>query len=79
MDCFDSIFYGIFYCKLYECFSLSDTNVLIGLMISLFIAVPALRVRRTINVMGTAVQNGRRFFLLLGKKVLLYSKVKFSY
>ena len=36
MDCFDCIFYGIFYCRSYGQFSLSDTNVLTRFMISLF-------------------------------------------
>ena len=72
MDCVDCMFYGLFYCRLYERFSLFDTNVLTGFMISLFLAAPAPRVRRARKLMGTSLQHGLRF----GKSTFLYgSKV----
>ena len=79
MDCVDCIFYGLFYCRLYERFSLFDTNVLTGFMISLFLAAPAPRVRRARKLMGTSLQHGLRSFSLVLEKVLFYTEVKFSY
>ena len=79
MDCVDCIFYGLFYCRLYERFSLFDTNVPTGFMISLFLAAPAPRVRRARKLMGTSLQHGLRFFSLVLEKVLFYTEVKFSY
>ena len=79
MDCVDCMFYGLFYCRLYERFSLFDTNVLTGFMISLFLAAPAPRVRTARKLMGTSLQHGLRFFSLVLEKVLFYTEVKFSY
>ena len=46
-------------------------------MISLFLAAPALRVRRASNLMGTSVRDGLRFFLLFGKKYYFIEKLTF--
>ena len=58
-------------------FSLFDTNVLTGSMISLFAAAPAPKVRRERNLMGISVRNGLRFFLLFGKKYYFMQKLSF--
>ena len=58
-------------------FSQFDANFLTGFMISLFLAAPALRVRRASNLMGTSVRDGLRFFLLLGKKYYFIEKLTF--
>ena len=59
-----------------EQFSLFDTNtdVLTGLVISLFLAAPAPRVR---DLMGASVRNGLRFFLLFGKMYFFIQKSSF--
>ena len=67
MDCFNRIIY----CRLYGRFNLFDMNVLTGFMISVFLAAPASRVRRPRNLMSS--------LFCLGKKVLFYTEVKFSY
>ena len=58
-------------------FSQFDANFLTGFMISLFLAAPALRVRRASNLMGTSVRDGLRFFLLFGKKYYFIEKLTF--
>ena len=58
-------------------FSQFDANILTGFMISLFLAAPALRVRRAWNLMGTSVRDGLRFFLLFGKKYYFIEKLTF--
>ena len=55
----------------------TNTNVLTGLMISLFLPAPAPRVRRSWDLMGTSVRNGLRFFLLFGKKYFFIQKSSF--
>ena len=71
----------MFWLYIYICeqFSLFDTNtnVLTGLMISLFLAAPAPRVWRAWDLMGTSVRNGLRFFLLFGKKYFFIQKSSF--
>ena len=56
-------------------FSQFDANILTGFMISLFLAAPALRVRRAWNLMGTSVRDGLRFFLLFGKTYYFIEKL----
>ena len=41
------------------------------------VAAPGPRVRRAWNLMGTSVRNGRRFFLLFGKKYYFIDKLCF--
>ena len=77
MNCFDCIFYGIFYYRLYRRTDLSDSNFLTGFMISLFLAAPDPRLRRVRNLTRTSVQNGIRFFLLFGKKYCFIQKLSF--
>ena len=79
MDCFDCIFFRILYCRFKERFSLSGTNDFIGFMIFLFLAAPTPKAQKESNLMGRPVRNGLSFFPLLGKKVLFYAEVKFSY
>ena len=45
----------------------------------LFLAAPALRVRKAWNLMGTLVRNGQQFFILFGRKYYFIQKLKFSY
>ena len=45
----------------------------------LFLAAPALRVRRAWNLMGISVWTGQEFFILFGKKYYFIQKLKFSY
>ena len=73
IECFDCYIYIHGRCSLF------NTNALTGFMISLFLAAPALTVRRAWNLMGTSVRNGIRFFLLFRKKYSFIQKLKFSY
>ena len=73
MDCFDCIFIST------EDLALFYINFLTGLMISVFLAAPAQRVRRTWNLMEKSVQNELKFFILLWKKYYFIQKLKFSY
>ena len=79
LSCLWTINYGLLwlYTYIHERFSLFDTstNVLTGFMISLFLAAPALRVRRAWNLMGKSVWNRIRFFLLLGIKYYFIEKL----
>ena len=77
MDCFDCIFYGTPYYRLYRRIGLSDSNVLTGFIIYLFVATLDPRVRRARNLTRTSVQNGIRFFLLFGKKYCFIQKLRF--
>ena len=43
----------------------------------LFLAAPALRVRKAWNLMGTSVRNGQQFFILFGRKYYFIQKLKF--
>ena len=72
-DCFDCIFY------IHKQFSLFDTNtnVLTGFMISVFLAATAPRVRSAWNLTGTSVRNELRFFLLFGKKCYFIEMLNF--
>ena len=45
----------------------------------LFVAAPALSVRRTWNLMGTSVRNGQQLFILFRRKYYFIQKLKFSY
>ena len=77
MDYSDCIFYGIFHCRLYGQFSLSDTYVLTGFTISRFLAAPASRVQKSRDLMRTSVWNGLNVFLLFGKKYYFIQKLSF--
>ena len=69
MDCFD--------CIVKSTFSLFDTNVLTGFMISLLVPLPAPSVRKARKLIGKSVQNGLRFFLLFWKKYFFIQKLNF--
>ena len=71
MDCFDCIFSYI-----HGRFSLFNTNVRTGFMISLFLVAPALRLRRAKNVFATSVRNKLRFLSFFFEGVL-FSKLSF--
>ena len=68
--------YGFFwlYIHIHDQFSLfcANANVLTGFMISLFLEVPAQRVRGAWKLMGASVRNGLSFFLLFGKKYYFF-------
>ena len=76
-----TIDYGLFwlYIHIHKRFSLfnTNTNVLTGFMISLFLAAPVPKVRRAWNLMWTSVRNGIRFFLLFGKQNYFIQKLSF--
>ena len=74
-----TIDYGLLWLYIYihVQFSLFDTSVLIGFMISLFLATLPPRVQRAWNLMGTSVRNGLRFFLLFAKKYCFKLKLSF--
>ena len=67
------------YIYIHEQFSLFDTNtsVLTGFMISLFLTAPAARVKRAWDLKRTSVRNGLRFFLLFGRKYFFIQKSSF--
>ena len=67
------------YSYIREEFSKSDTNtnVLTGLMISLYLAASAPKVQRAWNLMGKSVWNRPTFFLLLGKKYFFIENSSF--
>ena len=69
MDCFD--------CIVKSTFSLFDTNVLTGFVISLLVALPAPSIRKARKLIGKSVQNGLRFFLLFWKKYFFTQKLNF--
>ena len=72
IDCFDCIF-----------ISTEDlayfTSIFSVFIISLFLAAPALRVRREWNLMEISVQNEQKFFTLFGGKCYFIQKLRFSY
>ena len=73
MDCFDCIFISTEDLAYFiSIFSLVSWFVL-------FLAAPALRVRKAWNLMGTSVRNGQQFFILFGRKYYFILKLKFSY
>ena len=51
---------------------IKNTNIVTGFMVSLFLAAPAPRVRRALDLMGTSERNGVRFFFCFGKSTFLY-------
>ena len=73
MDCFDCIFIStedlVYFISV---FSLVSWFVL-------FLAAPALEVRKAWNLTGTSVGNGQQFFILFGRKHYFIQKSKFSY
>ena len=76
MDYSDCIFYGMFHCRLYGQFSLSDTYVLIGFMISRFLTATASRVQKARDLMRTSVE-WAKFLSFVWKKYYFIRKLSF--
>ena len=76
MDYSDSIFYGMFHCRLYGQFSLSDTYVLIGFMISRFLTATASRVQKARDLMRTSVE-WAKFLSFVWEKYYFIRKLSF--
>ena len=73
MDCFDCIFTSTEDLAYFiSIFSLVSWFVL-------FLAAPALRVRKAWNLMGTSIRYVQQFFILFGRKYYFIQKLKFSY
>ena len=77
MDYFDFVFYGIFYCRLNEQFSLPDTNVLARFMICLFPWLSFLQqLLQEYKEHKTLWEHqhgmGKNYLFCLGKSTILY-------